>query len=407
MPLTLLTGPANAEKAGHVLAAYRAVLDRDPLLVVPTRADVDRYRRELAAGGAVFGVEVLTFANLVSEIGRRVGVRGRAIGGLARERVAAAAARRARLGVLAASARTAGFPAALLRLVDDLEAAGVDAARMHVAARAWGAQDPERAPYAAELARLYGAYRDLLAELGRTDGPLRRRAALDALRLAPGAWGGAPVFLYGFDDLSPLQSDAVETLAVHAGAPVMVSLTYEAGRAAFAGRGATFQALLALGAEHVELPARADHYAPASREPLHHLERALFEDDAPVAPAGEAILLLEGGDERAELELVAAHVARLLREGVPAEEIAVVLRDPREQAALVERVFAAAGVPVALSRRVPAGHTALGRGAIALLRAALPDGTADDVLRWLRTPGKLERPQLADTLEADVRQAGV
>src|SRR5690242_4588264 len=49
MPLTLVTGPANAEKAGHVLAAYRALLDREPLLVVPTAADVERYRRELAA----------------------------------------------------------------------------------------------------------------------------------------------------------------------------------------------------------------------------------------------------------------------------------------------------------------------------------------------------------------------
>ena len=61
MPLTLVTGPANAEKAGHVLAAYRAALDRAPLLVVPTAADVERYRRELASAGAVFGVEVLRF----------------------------------------------------------------------------------------------------------------------------------------------------------------------------------------------------------------------------------------------------------------------------------------------------------------------------------------------------------
>ena len=29
MSLTLVTGPANAEKAGHVLAAYRAALDRE------------------------------------------------------------------------------------------------------------------------------------------------------------------------------------------------------------------------------------------------------------------------------------------------------------------------------------------------------------------------------------------
>ena len=40
MPLTLITGPANAGKAGRVLDAYRASLHREPLLVVPTRSAV-------------------------------------------------------------------------------------------------------------------------------------------------------------------------------------------------------------------------------------------------------------------------------------------------------------------------------------------------------------------------------
>src|SRR3954453_18289309 len=91
MPLTLVTGPANAEKAGHVLAAYRAALEREPLLVVPTAGDVERYRRELAAAGAVFGVQVLRFAWLERELARRAGVTGRPLGALARERGAGAA----------------------------------------------------------------------------------------------------------------------------------------------------------------------------------------------------------------------------------------------------------------------------------------------------------------------------
>jgi hypothetical protein len=41
VPLTLVTGPANAEKAGFVLGAYRERLHREPLLVVPTPADAD------------------------------------------------------------------------------------------------------------------------------------------------------------------------------------------------------------------------------------------------------------------------------------------------------------------------------------------------------------------------------
>ena len=38
MPLTLITGPANAAKAGEVFARLRAVVARDPVLVVPTAA---------------------------------------------------------------------------------------------------------------------------------------------------------------------------------------------------------------------------------------------------------------------------------------------------------------------------------------------------------------------------------
>src|SRR5919108_477402 len=77
MSLTLVTGPANAAKAGAVLERLRALRPHDPLLVVPTSADVDHYRRELAAAGIVFGAEVLTFRRLISEIGAATGVAGR------------------------------------------------------------------------------------------------------------------------------------------------------------------------------------------------------------------------------------------------------------------------------------------------------------------------------------------
>jgi ATP-dependent helicase/nuclease subunit B len=129
VPLTLVTGPANAEKARVVLDAYAAALDREPLLVVPTFPDVDRYRRELAARGVVFGARVERFSGLVREMARRGGVTARASGRLTRERVAAAAVERAELQVLGASAATPGFVAALLALCDELGEARIDPGR--------------------------------------------------------------------------------------------------------------------------------------------------------------------------------------------------------------------------------------------------------------------------------------
>ena len=80
--LKLVIGPANAEKAGVVLDGYRAALGLDPVLVVPTAADVDHYRRELAASGAVFGVSVMRFGWLMREIARRCGPTLRLVGGV-------------------------------------------------------------------------------------------------------------------------------------------------------------------------------------------------------------------------------------------------------------------------------------------------------------------------------------
>src|SRR4051794_28577220 len=112
MSLTLVTGPANAAKAGHVLERLRAVLHREPLLVVPTAADVSHYGQELAAGGVVFGAEVLTFERLVREIGRVAGVTPRPLGRVARERVVRAAIAETQLRRLAPSAAAPGVAAA-------------------------------------------------------------------------------------------------------------------------------------------------------------------------------------------------------------------------------------------------------------------------------------------------------
>ncbi|MBW3653646.1 MAG: hypothetical protein KY433_08645 [Actinobacteria bacterium] len=414
MPLKLVTGPANAEKAKVVLDGYRAALRRGagPILVVPRLQDVERYRAELATSGVVFGAQVVRFAWLIEECARRGGLRARPLGTLARERIAASAVKAAPLQALARSARTRGFTTELLALFDELEELRVTPQRLTQALRAWAAGEPRRLRYAEEVSGLYAGYRRTLERLGRLDARLYEAAALDALRENPAAWGDTPVFFYGFDDLQPLQRDAVETIAA-TGAQVTLSLSYEPGRMAFAGRATAFAELYREDVAHVALEPRAEHYAPASRTALHHLERGLFEldetqlfDPDPVDP-GAAITLLQGGGERAELELVAAEAARLVREeGVAPEEIAVVLRRPGEHAALLGEVFGAFGLRVALERKVAFGHTPLGRGLVGLARCAGPAARADDLIAYLRTPGRVREQGLVDRLEARARRGG-
>lgn len=413
VPLQLITGPANAGKAAVVLETLEswAAAGLEPLLVVPTGADVARYRRELAGRGLVFDANVLRFDGLLAEMAQRAGVRGEPVRGLARERVAAVALRRAALGDLAPLAVAPGFVRAFLGLCDELGERGISRQRVHVAMGQWAQAEPGRAAYATALASAYDAYRRQLERLGRLDPALRASATLDALREDPDRWDRRPVALYGFDDLTALQLDAVDALARRCGAPVVVSLPSEPGqpRAAFDGRHEAAARLRELAGDAVvELPANAGYYADGARAVLHHLERSLFEPDARRAGSDAGVLLLRGGGAREELELVAAYVRALLHRGVPADDIAVGVRRPDAVAANVERVFSAAGVPVSLQREVPAGHTPPGRGLLGLLRAATSDdATPDDLVAWLRTPGFLTTPALADALEAHVRREGL
>ncbi len=413
MPITLFTGPANAGKAQVVLDAVRRHVAHgaEPLLIVPTRADAELYLRELASERAAMGVRVERFAGLIGEAVRRAGIGEAVLGAVARERVLEAIAAAAAAGGRAGTFSTSGFVRALGEVVAELQVRRVTPQRLSQALSSWRAADgaaahPAQHPEghtlwgAGRLERLFADYRATLQRLGRVDAEQRAVRALDALRERPALWGGTPVLLYGFDDLTRLQLDAIETLGRVVGAEVTVSLAYEPGRTAFAGRARTFADLLPLASEHRRLDARADYYAARSRAALSHLERSLFEPDAARVDPGAAVRLLEGGGERAELELVASEIGALLSDGVAAEEIAVLVRPGGIDVGLLEEVFAAARIPFALRRRTPFGDTAIGAALIGLLRC-VPEqdgahaggrgqaGELGDLLAWLRAPGLL------------------
>jgi ATP-dependent helicase/DNAse subunit B len=408
MPITLITGPANAGKAREVLDAVRGHLahGEEPLLLVPTRADVERYRRELALEGAVLGARVERFEGLIGEIVRRAGVSEPVLGRVARDRVLAKVTAG---GGEAAPRSTPGFVSALAAMVAELEVQRVTPARLEAALKAWASADGAAAAAGAgDLGRLYGEYGKLLRRIGRTDPERRAAQALDALRLEPALWGTTPVLMYGFDDFGALQLDAIETLGSVVDARVTVSLTYEPGRTAFGGRAGTFETLRPLAREHRHLQARAEYYAPQARAALHHLERSLFEPGTGhKQDAAGAVRLLEGGGERAELELVAGEVRALLDEGIRPEEIAVVHRMPGAVAELLGEVFVAHGVPYALEREVGFANTAIGGALVGALRSTTDAGEVADLLAWLRSPGLLVHLELADRLEAKARREGV
>jgi superfamily I DNA/RNA helicase len=425
--LTLITGPANSAKAGEVSAAYAAASRRGAVLVVPTAGDARHYERELAAPGGdrppvVLG-SVLTFDGLVARIAERTGYGGRRLSSLQREQLlvsVVARLRRAGFDALDSSARGPGFALAAGDLIAELQRSLVTPQRFTQALRAWAAQDVRRAGFTHDLGRIYAAYARELETLGRVDRELFAWRALDALRADPQSWTRPTrdaVFVYGFDDLTPLERDAVETLARIPGVEVTVSLTYEPGRTALRARAESVEELRPLAGEVRELPASDAHYAPSARAVLHGLERDLFQDtppgaDRPAPTAGEAdavVTLLEAGGARAEAELVAGEILALAATGMELSEIVVVHRSPGSSAGLFTRVLGGYGIPLAAARKVELRHTPLGRALLGAARCAWLGGEAApaDLLAYLRAPGLLQHRDVADSLEAEVRRVPI
>ncbi len=453
MPITLITGPANAGKARVVLDALRAHVAHgaQPLFVLPTGADADRYRRELALEGPVAGVSVCLFAGLLDRVARCAAADDQNLG----RPPLSAGAREQMLTTHAARMRgSPGTPRRLARslggAIAELQAAQVSPGDLRSGLRRGpGGQEPR----ARMLLELHERYNHSLAKHGLLDSETRARRALDALRRRPELWRAGPrpvpVLLYGFDDLTDLEMDVVQTLGRVVDAPVTVALAYEPGRVAFAGRAFAFQELAPFAAERIELPPRSDYYARCSRAALHHIERRLFEAtdgdpakpdsvaaepipvrgeqlsliDAPAiasdpppadgSPPSQGVRLLCGSSPQAEAALIAAQARALIEEGFSAAEIAIVHRAPASVAEEMAAALEVAGVPHAIASRRRLADTALGRALVGMLACAcagldgVPGASLGDLLAWLRAPGLLDRPRLADRLEERALRAGV
>src|SRR5688572_13248638 len=67
MALSLIVGPPNSGRTGKVIDGYLAAIQRDPVLVVPTLDDAERFETELTGRiGPVIGATVCTYERLFS-----------------------------------------------------------------------------------------------------------------------------------------------------------------------------------------------------------------------------------------------------------------------------------------------------------------------------------------------------
>jgi ATP-dependent helicase/DNAse subunit B len=403
MGLSLVVGPAHAGKVALLLERYATTLGDpcaraesasadsartepwDPWLVVPNRVEVDRVERDLLRRRpALLSGTIGTFDDLF----RRIANEGRTDGlAEASEAQRTLAVRRAvarlQLDDLGRSAATSGFPDTALATIGELESALVDADELD-----------------GDLSRLVRAFHEELSKLGRPDRDGVRRAAVERLRGDLSAWSGAPVFVYGFEDLTGAEWALVEALAARG--EVTVSIPYEPGRVAFAALERTVGELAELSRGTIEELRRSPlRPIPAA---LAHIERELFADEPTgTASVDASVRFLEGAGTRGTAELVASEVAGLVRGGTPAERIAVVCESVERWRAPLESALRELQVPVAVEHPRRLAETSIGRALVALLRFEWRGGTRGDLFAFLRSPFSGIERRAVDFVEGRLR----
>jgi ATP-dependent helicase/DNAse subunit B len=398
VPLKLIQGPPNSGRAGRIRRGLLAVLDRDPVLVVPTLDDVYAFERELCAEGAILGADVMTFGGLFATVATAGGAPPGAVLTPAQRLGAVAAAvaeRRGEIGPLRGSALQPGFPLALEHLLDELQGAGLEPADVEAAAGTL-----EGSAYLGDIATLFAAYAQLRDRLGMVDAHGVAREAIGLLEAGGGFWR-RPVFLYGLDDLTRNQLDLIRALAPTV--DMTMALPYERGHAALATRNAPLLAALGeIGVDPVVEEATAD---PANTDSplLFHLERGFGATDPKRRPSDESLVFLRSAGARGEAEAIAVEVARLLADGIDPEHIAIVVRDPARRGPLLASILESYGVPTALEAEVGVATTSVGGSLAALLEAVLGTARASDLLRYLRGPSGTS-PGRVDWFERGLRR---
>ncbi|HET9162434.1 MAG TPA: PD-(D/E)XK nuclease family protein [Solirubrobacterales bacterium] len=399
MSLKLIQGPPNSGRAGRIQELFRDALDRNPVLVLPTRDDVYRFERLLCGAGAALGGSVLTFDDLFREVARATGAPqageltpAQRLGAIS----AAISACGGTLGPLRRSAARPSFAIPFERLLDELQGAGLDPEALGS-----GANTLESSAYLGDLTALFGAYAELRDRLGLRDVHGLARAAVESLQAAPRAWGGRPVFFY--EPGEPSGNQRALLAALSAATEVTVALAHEEGNPALAARGASAERLgeLATARETTSGPQQLE---PFDIDPLLvHLQREFARPEPARRAPGKALVLLRSAGARGEAEAIGEQATKLIGAGADPAAIAIAVRDPVRRGPLLGAVLEAHGIAVALEAEVPVAATSVGGTLIALLEAELGTGRAADLLRFLRGPSGVSAGRV-DWFERAVRR---
>lgn len=381
MPLTLVTGRANAGKTGIIYGVLRAALGegRTPVLLLPTRPDVLRARAELGRSGLV-GLEITQFAQYMETLWDLFGD-GRRIASHVERDVLLRRAGEATGG--SAKMETSGNGRGLRRVFSGL-------------VERWAEEGVGLADVDDPILSVVRGYLSLLSERHLVERE-------EAFRLLAGSRAAAvadPLAIHRFSDLTASQERFV-VAAAESGMDVWLSLPWEPGLPAAAAVEPLALRLTALGTA-----VSADPGSYTAVPELARLDRGLFAQPDPHPAEGAVDLFVAQGPD-AEAVAVARVVLEHIGAGMRPEEIAVVFRDPGRHLRVLRRAFQDAGILADFDVRLPAAELPLGRALMHLWAFVGQGMSRVDLVAFLRTPFSGADPEFVDDLDVRWRAARV
>jgi ATP-dependent helicase/nuclease subunit B len=359
MSTRILLAPAGHGKTRHCITRIQEVRAETPLapiwVVLPNQAQVAAFRRRLAEGAGVLGVQPGTFYTFYAEILAQAGrpiprlfdpVQHRLLRAIVDQLYAAG-----RLRYYAPLRDKPGFVRLLRALVRELKRARVRRDDLITAV----AGGEERLT---ELAAIYAEYQDWLVQTGWMDAEGQGWLAALALEGDPGLGRDLQLLIVdGFDEFNPTQLEVLRLLADRA-AETVVTLTGTVGSTRsriahrrFARALAAITTALHVEPEPLALPQSAIR-SPQSAilDPLAHLEASLFEPSPQKHPADSAVTFIEAQNRSQEVRAALRWIkARLVRDGMAAHEVAVIARDLTPYRPFLQETAAEFGLPLRLA----------------------------------------------------------
>ena len=347
MTCTLHLAPTNESALAHLRAEIARRKDGDALapvhLLLPSGQVIARLRRDL---GDSINVRSLQFYGLARAVlnaahaDRVHEIRDTAIRRLVHH-LLRQMADNGELSSFAQVWHKPGFTDVVIGWLREMKSQGIQPEAVTVDAACSGS-DRDR-----QLALLYSRYQSFLQTNSLSDADGLLWLAAEALDQEPTCFNqDGPLFVYGFDQFTPVQLRLLAGL-VPCFEQVRLYLLWDGQR----NQGDLAMTRLAMTRERLQSalhPTVQPLPASPHLDSIGHLHGTIFAQSPISAPAADDLVLIEAPSREEEVRIALRQAKRLILDGVAADEIAILAPKPGVYRRLVETVSAEYGVPVAV-----------------------------------------------------------